>query len=171
MLAAARATAAAAGVAPDFRQASGESLVADEEFDAALCLFTTLGQISAQGDNRRLVERVYAALRPCGTLVVEVPQRDPTVRNLKPTDRFEGRRRYTLVTRQHDAREKSVTELFEVVSPEGTQRYLLCYRLYSREELVELLCGAGFTVLAAYGDYQGAPLGPSSPTMLLIARR
>ncbi len=171
MIEAARAAAAEAGVAPDFRQASGETFVADEEFDAAICLFTTLGQISEEGDNSRLVERVYAALRPGGFFVVEVPRRDPTVKNLKPTDRFEGPERYTDVARRYHAEDSSVTEVFDVVSPQETRRFVLRYRLYSREELVALLQEAGFTVLAAYGDYEGTPLSPESPTMLVIARR
>lgn len=171
MIEAARARAGAAGISPDFRQVSGESFVAEREFDATLCLFTTLGQISDGGDNSRLVERVYDALRPGGTFVVEVPQRDPTVRNLKPTERFGGKERYTLVTRRFDPDRNSVTEVFQVVSPEETQRYVLRYRLFSRDELAGLLRGAGFLLLASYGDYEGAPLGPDSSVMLLIARK
>ncbi len=171
MIEAARAGAAVAGVEPEFRQIGGESFVADEGFDAAICLYTTLGQISSEGDNSRLVERVYDALRPGGGFMVEVPQRDPTVRNLKPTDRFEGPERYTVVTRRFDAQDNSVSEIFEVVSPEATQRYVLRYRLYSQEELVDLIQGAGFTLLAAYGDYQGIPLGPESPTIIMVARK
>lgn len=171
MIEAARTQAAAAGVQPDFRQVKAETFAAQEEFEAAICLFTTLGQISAEGDNSRLVERVYQALRPRGTFVVEVPQRDPTVRNLKPTDRFEGPRRYTLVTRRFEPEDNSVSEIFEVVSPDQRQRYLLRYRLYSLDELAALLQGAGFAVLASYGDYEGTPLRPESATMLLIARK
>lgn len=171
MIAAARARAVAAGVSPDFRQMSGESLVANEEFDTAICLFTTLGQISEEGDNSHLVERVYTALRPGGHFVVETPQRGPTVRNLKAYDRFEGSKHHTVVTRRFDSDDNSVTEVFEVVSPEETQRYVLRYQLYSREELADLLRGVGFTILAGYGDYQGTPLGPESAVMLMIARK
>jgi len=171
MIAAARACAAAAGVSPDFRQVSGESFLANQEFEAAICLFTTLGQISGESDNTRLVERVYDALCPGGTFVVEVPQRGPAVENLKPTERFGGEGRYTLVTRRFDAGDNSVTEIFDVVSPEATRRYVLRYRLYSQGELTALLIGAGFTILATYADYQGAPLQPDSPTMLLVARK
>jgi D-alanine-D-alanine ligase len=170
MIEAARAQAAAAGVSPDFRQVKVETFAAYEEFDAAICLFTTLGQISGEGDNSRLVERAYQALRPRGTFVVEVPQRDPTVKNLKPTDRFEGPRRYTLVTRHFDPGDNSVSEIFEVVSSEERRRFLLRYRLYSRDELAALLQGAGFTILASYGDYEGTSLSPESPTMLVFAR-
>jgi 2-polyprenyl-3-methyl-5-hydroxy-6-metoxy-1,4-benzoquinol methylase len=172
MIEAARAQAAQAGISVDFRVESGEAFVADEEFDAAICLFTTLGQISEGGeDNRQLLERVYRALRPGGTFAVEVPQRDPTVRNLRPADRFEGPKRYTDVTRHFDPEDNSVTEIFEVVSPDETRRYDLRYRLYSPEELVALLQEAGFTVLTVYGDYEGTPLDPESPTILVIARK
>lgn len=171
MIAAARARAAKAGVSPDFRQVSGESFVANEEFDAAICLFTTLGQVSEKGDNSRLVERVYQALRPGGSFIVEVPQRAQAVKNLKPTDRFEGPERYTVVTRYFDPKDNSVTEEFEVVSPEETQHYLLRYRLYSRAELTDLLQKAGFSLVAAYGNYDGASLSYESPIMLLLARK
>jgi SAM-dependent methyltransferase len=171
MIEAARSGSAEAGVAPDFRQVSGEAFLADEEFDAAICLFTTLGQISEEGDNSRLVERVYAALRPGGFFVVEVPGRDPTVKNLKPTDHFEGPARYTDVTRRYQPEDSSVTEVFDVVSPQGTQRFVLRYRLYSQEELANLLREAGFTILAAYGDYEGTPLSHESPMMLVIGHK
>jgi D-alanine-D-alanine ligase len=171
MIEAARAAAAEAGVAPDFRQVSGETFLADEEFDAAICLFTTLGQISEEGDNSQLVERAYAALRPGGFFVVEVPGRDATVKTLKPTDRFEGPERYTDVTRRYHAEDSSVTEVFDVVSPQETRRYVLRYRLYSRKELVDLLQEAGLSILAAYGDYEGTPLSPESPTILVVARK
>lgn len=171
MIEAARAGAEAAGVMPEFYQMSGESFVSDEEFDAAICLFTTLGQTSGEGDNSRLVERVCDALRPGGGFVVEVPQRDPTVKTLKPTDRFEGPEHYTQVTRRFDAEDNSVTEIFEVVSPEATQRYVLRYRLYSQGELVDLLQRARFTLLATFSDYEGTPLNPESPVMIGVARK
>ena len=170
MIEVARAGAAAASVSVDFRVESGEAFLADEEFDAAMCLFTTLGQISEHGEDSRLVKRVHDALRLGGFFAVEVPQRDPTVKNLRPTDRFEGPERYTDVTRRYDPEDNSVTEIFDVASLEETRRYVLRYRLYSRDELTDLLQGAGFTNLVAYSNYDGTPLSPESPTMLVVAR-
>jgi hypothetical protein len=48
---------------------------------------------------------------------------------------------------------------------------VLRYCLYSQEELVDLIQGAGFTLLAAYGGFEWTPLGPDSPAMLVIARK
>jgi hypothetical protein len=61
--------------------------------------------------------------------------------------------------------------VFKVVSPQVTESYLLRYRLYSRTELSGLLEGAGFTIVASFGNYEGDPLGPDSAVMLLVGRR
>jgi SAM-dependent methyltransferase len=171
MLEAARLRAAQAGLGIDFRQASGETLAADEEFDAALCLFTTLGQMSGRRDNGQLVERVYRALRPGGHLAVEVPQRDAVVATLKPRERIAGPRRYALVTRRFEPGHNAITEIYDVMAPPDRQRYVLRYRLYSREELSDLLGEAGFSILAAHADYDETPLSSESPSMLMIARK
>jgi len=171
MIAAAQARAAEAGVSPAFRQVSGEAFIAPEPFDAATCLFTTLGQISENGENSALVQRVYDALRPGGTFVVETPQRDWAVRHLKTSERFGAGERYTDVRRRYDPQKQALTEVFELVSPQATRSYLLRYRLYSRAELVDLLQEVGFTIQASFGDYEGTPLGPDSAVMLLFARK
>jgi SAM-dependent methyltransferase len=171
MIEAARTRANEAGVAPVFRQVSGECFRAEEEFDAVICLFTTLGQISEEGENRSLVPQMYANLRGGGYFVVEVPQRAWTVRHLTQSERFGEGEQHTNVTRRFDSEKKLVTELFEVVSPESTRGFLLRYRLYNRAELTELLESAGFTVQASFGDYDGNPLGPDSAMMLLFARK
>ena len=171
MIKAAQVRATEASVAPAFRQVSGESFVASDDFDLAICLFTTLGQISKEGENSELVERTYETLRPGGFLVVETRQRAPTVQHLQTEERFGKGERYTDVSRRFEAVNKTVTEVFEVVSPESTQRYVLCYRLYSRTELTGLLEQAGFTIVASFGDYDGNLLGPDSATMLLIGRK
>ena len=171
MISAARARAAETGVSPDFRQANGESFVADQEFGAALCLFTTLGQISQDGENRGLIKRAYNALRPGGSFVVETPQRDWAVRHLKPVERFGKGEIYTDVSRSYDSEQQTITELFEVVAPGNTRAYLLRYRLFSQTELSDLVTEAGFTIHASFGDYEGNPLDANSAVTLLIARR
>lgn len=169
MIAAAQAGAELAGVSVDFRQVRGESFTTTQQFDAALCLFTTLGQVSASGENSGLVAQVYQALKSGGRFVVEVPQRETTVRNLKTFEKFGQGDRYTAVTRQFNPADNTITETFNVVSPMSTGQYLLRYRLYSLAELNSLLDQAGFSVVTTYADYEGTPPGPESPTMLVIS--
>lgn len=171
MIAAAQARARVANVSVNFRQVAGESFVAREPFEAALCLFTTLGQISSAGENSGLVAQVYAALRSGGLFIVEVPQREQAVKALQEFDKFGEGERYTTVTRQFNPQRQWVTETFTIVSPEMTKHYLLCYRLYSLTELTTLLEGVGFSVVMTSASYKTSPLSPDSPTMLVVCRK
>ena len=155
----------------EFYPLDGQSFVADEQFEAAICLMTTLGQISEHDDNRSMVAQLYANLCPGGQLAVEVPPRERTVRHLKPFDQFGAGERYTTVTRHFDASENSVTENFTIVAPDATNRYLLRYYLFDEAELTKLLEDVGFTVRAMYGDYNRSPLSNESAMMVVIAQK
>ena len=171
MITAARERAAKRTLSVDFRQEWGEQFMTKVPFDAAICLFTSLGQVTPQGENSGLVQRTYASLKLKGQFVVEVPQRGATVDQLKPSDRFGEGERYTVVSRQYDPQKQTVTEIFRLVSPEESQIYTLCYRLYDRAALLALLGQAGFVIQATYGNYEGAPLTDEHPFMLVIGQR
>ncbi len=171
MITAAQKRAQETAVSPQFQQVRAEQFETDQPFDAAICLFTTLGQILAQGDNSGLVNRVTDALKPGGWFVVEVPQRETAVRLLKPEEQFGAGERYTAVTRHYDAAVQTVTEQFQLVAPDSTRKYTLRYRLYNQSELAALLQQAGFTVQAIYGSYEGVPLAAEHPIMIMVGRK
>ena len=172
MIEAARERAAAVETAAPvtFRQHHAEQFTTETPFDAAICLFTSLGQVSERGENSALIEVVYEALKPGGLFVVEVPQREATVANLRAADRFGGGERYTDITRRYNPADQTITEEFELVSPEQTRAFRLQYRLYSEAELRDLLVAAGFVVEATFADYQGNGLTADSPFMLFVGR-
>lgn len=171
MIAAAKERAAAAGVSVEFQQTAAELFVTQDEFDTAVCLFTTLGQLSAAGDNLGLLVRVYASLKAGGFFVIEVPQRETAVAQLKPFDKFGDGERYTAVIRHYDAETHIVSETFNLVSPEQSETYLLQYRLFSQKELKVMVEAAGFTVKAMFSNYAGANLTKNSPTMILVSQK
>jgi len=171
MIAAARERAAIAGGNVEFQQERGERFTAAVPFDAAICLFTTLGQISEHGENSGLVYRVYDALKPGGQFVIELPQRETAVRQLRPSDKFDTDVRSTSVTRHYEAGSHIISEIFRIVEPERAFTYLLRYKLYDKDELLALLEKAGFIVQAAYGDYEGSPLTDEHPIMVIVAQK
>jgi SAM-dependent methyltransferase len=171
MLAAAKKRAKDTAVSLTLQQIPAEQFTTVEPFAAAICLFTTLGQISAADDNSGLLGAVYRALIPGGKIVVEVPQREMAVAQLKTNDKFGNGERYTAVTRQYDSHTQIVSESFLVVTPEQSQTYLLRYRLFSFSDLTTLLNAAGYEVISAFSDYAGTPLTNDSPNMLLIGQK
>lgn len=163
--------ASTSNVVVDFRQVAGEKFRTNRQFDAAICLFTTLGQLTNSGENSGLVAQVYQALKPDGLFLVEVPQRETAVRQLKTSEKFGSGDRFTTVTRHYDPDCKTIQEQFELVSPEKTEMYYLSYRLYSRDELFSLLQKSGFTVQASYGNYEGEALGDHHTTMISLSKK
>jgi SAM-dependent methyltransferase len=169
MIAAANQRARQAGVAVQFAQMGGQAfslkLLRLRPFQAAICLFTTLGQMSEDGkDNIGLLPKVYEALQPGGQFVIEVPQRATAVHTLRPGDQFGE----TAVTRHFNPHDNTITEHFTVGQ---TEEFLLRYRLFSREELVGLVEDVGFGVTAVLADYAGGELTADSPNMLLFLKR
>lgn len=127
--------------------------------------------MTEQGENSELVRRVYAALKPGGWFVVEVPQRETAVSQLKPSDQFGDGERVTAVSRHYDPATRLVTENFRITAPETEHAYRLGYRLYDRAELLALLIDVGFSIRAAYGNYQGALLADEHPIMLVVGQK
>jgi len=171
MIAAAQERSPAHGSRPEFLQLRGEDLDAVNQFDAAICLFTTLGQVAGQKDNRNLLDSTYQALRPAGYFILEIPQRDWSVNNLKPEERFGEGKNYTQVVRRYDPGSSIITEEFTLVSPAEQRKYLLQYHLFSRLEIVLLLEDAGFAGLTFYAGYTANHLEPDSPTMVIRAQK
>ncbi len=169
MIDAAKARAAEAGVEVDFRAVGAEAFEADEVFDAAICLFSTLGQITPAGENSGLISRVFAALKPGGHLVIEVPQREPAVRQLKSTEIITGKNHATHINRQFNPADHTVTETFSRSAPAGAEIFLLRYRLFSQAELADCLTAAGFSIQAAYSGYEHAALTTDSTGMVVFA--
>lgn len=167
MLDAAQINAANAGLdgMVDFRLGPGQLFVADEPYDLALALFTTLGQMTAIDDDDivhdALLAAMFNALRPGGHAVIEVPDRELVAANLV-TDETLGS---THVVRAFDEATSVVTERF--VLDDGTTFDLL-YRVFARDELRALLHDAGFVV----ADVIEQALVPPPPSfMTFYARR
>lgn len=171
MIAAAQENSAAEGKPPQFLRLRGEDLAVRDEFDAAICLFTTLGQVADQQDNRQLLHNTFRALRPGGYLVLEIPQRSWVVGNLKTDEQFGEGENYTLVARSFDRENTILHEHFTLVSPAGQRKFLLKYRLFSKAEIDRLLEGAGFVGTTFFEGYSDAHLHENSPVMVIRAQK
>jgi len=171
MVAAARQRAVGVKPPPEFICVGGEAFTTGKKYHLAICLFTTLGQIEAQGDNRGLLSNVYRVLKTGGVFIVETPPRAWVAANLKAADRFGDQHTFTEVHRTFDPRANVVDETFTLVSPQGTRAYLLRYTVFTPEEMQALLENAGFQVAGLYGGYQGEPFDQHSAQMIFVARR
>ena len=170
MIDAAKKRAQEAGVDVAFQQVAAEDFAPAEPFDAAICLFTTLGQVApaSHQDNRGLLATAAKSLTTGGRFALELPQKQPALAALKPSDCFGDETKYTQVQRSYEAQSGILTEQFHLVSPAGSQTYHLRYRLFSRRDVTGLLTAAGLRILHSYDGYTCTDLTDDSPFMLFV---
>ena len=145
---------------------------AEGPFDAAVAMFTTIGQVGAdQASNEAIINEVAARLSPGAGLLVEVPQREAAVAQLVAHDAFGSGDNSTTINRRFDPATFRVHETFEVVQDGVERSFDLAYRLFDQTELEQLLTSAGFERIEFFADLDGNQLEASSPTMIALARR
>src|SRR5947208_10415220 len=131
-------------------------------FALAVNLFTSFGYFLDDEEHGRVVQQVAAALAPGGHFVLDYLNAEHVRRTLKVTERAVGPSGDVLVRRRIDADSRYVIKEIELRN-EG-RRFLERVRLYNADELAALLAAAGLSVLARFGDYDGAPAAAGTPS-------
>jgi ubiquinone/menaquinone biosynthesis C-methylase UbiE len=144
---------------------------ADESFDAALNLFSSLGYLGDEADVEVLSE-IRRVLRPNGRLVIETMHRDLAVRRFAESSwRLLGEGRLLLEHRTFDAAAGVVQTTQTLIERTGERDSRpFSVRLYSATELVAMLARAGFAESKCYGGFDGAPFGFDT-RLVIVARR
>jgi ubiquinone/menaquinone biosynthesis C-methylase UbiE len=144
---------------------------ADESFDAAVNLFTSLGYLGDEQDTRVLGE-IRRVLRPGARLVIETMHRDRLVREFREQDwRLLGEGRLLLEQRTFDAGAGvAQTTQTLVDNAGGRESRSFSVRVYSATELLAMLTRAGFDDSRCLGDLEGAPFAPDT-RLVIVARR
>jgi ubiquinone/menaquinone biosynthesis C-methylase UbiE len=141
---------------------------ADASFDAALNLFTSLGYLGDEQDERALAE-IGRVLRPGGRLVIETMHRDLLVTGWREQDwQLVGEGRLLLDQRTFDPASGVAQTTQTLVSSSGERESrTFSLRVYTATELLAMLDRAGFAEVRCHGDFEGAPFGVG--TRLVIA--
>jgi SAM-dependent methyltransferase len=143
---------------------------ADESFDAALNLFSSLGYLGDEEDVK-VLEQIRRVLRPSRRLVIETMHRDLAVRAFRAQDwRLLGEGRLLLEQRTFDAAAGTAQTTQTLIDKAGERdSRTFSVRLYTATELVAMLLRAGFEEARCYGDFDGGPFG--TDTRLVVVGR
>ena len=140
-------------------------------FDLALNLFTSFGYFLEPADDRRVVENVYASLRPGGVFVLDLMGKEVLARIFRERDwhREEG----FVVMEERVVRNawSWIESRWTILRPGRKTEIQLSHRLYSAAELEGLLRSAGFGSVEVYGDLEGSPYDHNARRLVSVARR
>ena len=148
-----RRAAAAAGLEVEWVQADAAEFVPAGPYDGAYCLCEgAFGLLSsgdhALGHDRAILDRVHAALRPGGRLLLNCLNGMRQLRRSTPEDVAAGR---------FDPGDMVECSEMEIDTPEGRRAVRVRERGYVPTELRLLLSVAGFEVEALWGGTAGLP--------------
>jgi SAM-dependent methyltransferase len=157
---------------PKFVRADYRELpFADESFDAALNLFSSLGYLGDEEDTRALTE-IGRVLRPGGRLVIEIMHRDLLVRRFQESSwQMLGEGRLLLEQRTFDPASglaQTTQTLIEAAGERDSRTWSV--RVYTATELLAMLDAAGFAEARCHGDLQGASF-QTDTRLVVVARR
>ena len=168
-LALARRQAGEMGVQVDYCQGDMRRLSFQEEFDRVLLLFTSFGYFEDR-ENEQVVENMARALKPGGSLMFDISNRDIFLKDLPPADVIEKGsdlliNRFSfdpLTGRFHNRR---------IVIRQGSRKDKpFSIRLYNATEIRSLLEGAGLVDCRLLGE-DGRPVSAGSRRLIVIARK
>ena len=148
----ARSRADAEGLSIDFVEAEANDFVRDGEFDLALCMFTTLGQVEPPNVDPKIeqfLSNLSRSMRPGATLVLEVSEKNRAVEALVESEQLGP----TAVTRSFDPSTSVLSERFDT----ETDSFALTYVLFTKEELIGALEAAGFSISTIHDEAVQAP--------------
>lgn len=143
----------------------------DASFDAAVCLFSSLGYLGDEEDTKALAE-IGRVLRPGGRLVIEIFHRDLLVSAFREHDwSLLGEGRLLLEQRTFEPL-AGVAQVTQTLVETGGERESRTFsvRVYTATELLAMLERAGFDDTRCHGDLDGGAFTPATRLVVVAAR-
>ncbi|MDP2950267.1 MAG: methyltransferase domain-containing protein [Chloroflexota bacterium] len=169
----ARRTAKEAGVNVRWHRADMREIPWEREFDTAINMFTSFGYLESEEEDQKVLDGVARSLKPGGRFLIDTinwqwetrRHRSPMRQELPDGALYEWRTEIDL--------EQGRRRQYEVVTEEdgAKHEYVAETRLYSLEELSEMLQAAGLAFCRVWGDYGGHEYSLDSPRMIVLAEK
>ena len=142
-----------------------------EAFDAAIWFYTSIGFFQDDAEDMRVMEHVFASLKPGGILGIETRGREDVRRDFQERD-WHGRGEEFILEERSPAQDWSRMDVRWIRihgAERGEARFSL--RLYSSLELKRMLTHVGFREVEARGDLDGRPYDAEATRLVLLARK
>lgn len=156
-----------------FTQVDMAAMDFSEKFDAAYCVGSTFGFFD-DPRNAEVARRIHRALKPHGTFLLAVPNRDHVIQHQPAMSWFEGEGCVCMEESAFNYITSRVNVKRTMIYDDGRQReFEYSVRLYSLHELGQVLHEAGFRILEVSGHTRtpGAFFGPSSRELIILAQK
>jgi len=154
-------------VSDDMRQ-----FVHKAAFTLILNLFTSFGYFDDKEDDLKVLRNAHESLSPGGLILIDMMGKEPLAKRYQPTTSTQGPDG-TLFIELHEISEDWTRCRNEwiLVKSETAKRFSFQVRLYSGQELKDMLLKAGFEQVNVYGDLDGSEYGINAQRLIAVGRR
>ncbi len=166
----ARQRAAARGLTIDYRQGDMWDLQLSGPFDAAFSIWSSIGY-AGEDEDRRYFSRIFEALRPGGSLVVDTQCLETLLPEFEERQWYPAGEIVVAEERQFDPVSSRVLSMWTFAGPDCFDQVESSIRIYSYRELESMLSEIGFGDFESYGSMELEDFGVGSSRLVLIARR
>ncbi len=145
----------------------------DKTFDAVFCMGTSFGYFDDE-TNAKVMHGVFRALKPGGSFLLEVSNRDHIVRHTPELTWFEGNGSICMEETAFDYPTSRLVVTRQLIMDGGRQvQNDISIRVYSLHEIEQMLISAGFELgtVSGHPATPGAFFGPDSVRIFMCAKR
>jgi SAM-dependent methyltransferase len=168
----ARGRAAQAGATAEWVEKDMREFVRPSAFDLALNVYTSFGYFDEPAENRRVLDNLFASLKPGGTFVFEHIGKELLAGKFQPSQVDTLPDGSVMIQRRNIIDDWSRIDV-EWIMLEGGRAtsFRLWHWLYSAREIRDLFASVGFTEISIYGGFDGSLYGPQAQRLVAVARK
>jgi SAM-dependent methyltransferase len=168
----ARARAAQANLSVEFVLEDMRRFSRPATFDLIINFFTSFGYFEDQADDFRVLELICENLRPSGVFVLEMVSKERLAREFQATTSRELPNGDVLFERHQIVDDWTrVRNRWTLIRAGETRTFEFTHRIYSGQEMKDLLTKAGLAGARVYGDISGSPYGFDAQRLIAVACR
>ena len=145
-------------------------------FDLVVNFFTSFGYFQEHRENERVLDAIARSLRPGGRFLMDYLNREYVISTIVPVDNrtVEGmeveQRRWITGDPSEKGGHVRINKQVRIREDGAERSYEESVRMYTLEELSEMMARAGLDIAQAYGDFDGSPVSAGLPRNILIGQ-
>ncbi len=168
----ARQKAKAAGVSVKFEQSDVRQFQRKNAFDLAMSLYTSFGYFDDPEDDRKLLENVYASLKPGGRLLMDMMGKEIVARAFQVRSWSEPEPGVLFLEERTVERGwECMGNRWILIRGEERIEKKFSIRMYSGVELKALMLAVGFSEVNLYGNLDDSPYDHAARRLVAVGQK
>jgi len=156
----------------DLKQGDMREIPYEEEFDAAINMFTAFGFFDREEEDLEVLKGVYKSLKPGGQFLMDVINREFALADLSHRRWTNENSSYLLEERFFDYFNSRLELTNRLILANGQIKEAnYSIRLYTLTEMLDMFNKANLVLTDVYGNFDGELYSARSPRMILVSTR